>query len=1334
MKPGVPDVPQTGRMAPPLPPAEVTRLLSMHHKEDLLDLFANDPDKSIRQLGMLALRRNPPDVNDSFALGDLCADRVLLDEQLRVFYVGKAIAAYRRAHSRAENDIDRALADHALQHFVEWVCKAAEALPNARNIAVALWAAAEVPPADQSDVLQYSLLELLRAYPVGMESGLTLEQPLLVELDATQAAVEPAHGILDTQDEFDPEPGVYSPRQPVHDASPTTPASQDMQASQRPEGAVSAIDLRPGSRLRHDLPQPEGDEFGPGERIEDRYEVAQVLRGGMGVVYLCYDHADRMPVAIKSFQSRFFGNEQAVKRFEQEAWIWTRLDKHPNIVQARIIKTIRERPHIFLEHVSGPEGLGSDLRSWIEHNRVRLPQALTFALHVARGMQHATDKVSGLVHRDLKPANILVTHDEVAKVTDFGLVRSVDMTDVPAPDDDNGDINRLTRGGAIVGTAPYMSPEQCQALEVDARSDIYAFGCILYEMLAGRPVFDARKFHTWVTAHLTETPHIPPDVSIDIPGELGALVLACLEKDPENRPQNWGQLVDELSGIYESVIGEPPEIARSAARMEAHELMDKGYSLTELGRAEEALDAYDEALALQPDYAWAWARKGRTLRLLARYPEALEAFEQAIEFSPDYGWAWNGKGIVLERMARYEDALGAYQRAAELKPHDVWPLYNQADILQSMGRYDDALPLLDQALKVDPMHAHSWAKRGQIFRLLNQDQDAVKAYEVALRFQPDYGWASNGLGLALKALGRHQEALTAFQNAARDVPGEVWHWYNQVETLVDMGRYDDALAPAQRAVNVDPDHAYSWAKLAQVHRYLHRYDDALYAYDRALELSPGYGWAWNGKGIVLERLGQYEAALTCYDQAAQVSPDDVWHWYNQGNTLLQLDRYEEALLPLKKAIEVRPDHARSWGRVGNVMRHLRRYEDAVPYLERALALDPDYAWAWNELGIVRERLDQREAAYDAYQRAADLDPGNPLYAYNRAELLTAERRNSEALELLEEIAAAHPDYERAWAKLGQVYRRLRRHEDAVAAYSRALEIDPGYAWAWNGQGLALNALGRPEDALPCFRTATEIMPDDVWFWYNLGDTLVALQRFEDALGPLDNALMLNGKHLEAWAKQGQILRRLGRHKDAVTAYDRALAVDPHYAWAWNGRGLALEGLGRREEALASFERAVQEDPNGLWYYTNQLDPLLDLRRNDQALIVVDQALAMDGENANLWARRGQIMRRLRRAEDAIESYERAVAIDPGYAWAYNGLGLAYAALEDWEHALRQYEAATEYNDGDVWFWHNRGEALVKLGRYPEAVEVLNKALNLNSQHEPSRALRTEARRLWQAGE
>ena len=289
------------------------------------------------------------------------------------------------------------------------------------------------------------------------------------------------------------------------------------------------------------------DEYAIGDRIEGRYEIADVRRGGMGVVYLCYDHEQREPVALKSFQSRFLNNERAVARFVQEAVTWIRLEKHRYIVQARLVQNIGGRPYIILEHISGPEGLEPDLRSWIEHKRITMPLAIEFGLHISLGMQHATRRVPGLVHRDLKPANILVTHDGIAKVTDFGLVRSLDvqetLIDVEVESDPN---ERLTRVGAILGTAPYMSPEQCRSADVDVRSDIYAFGCLLYEMLTGHHVFQVRKFEAWISAHLNEQPTFSAADATELPADLRDLTLRCLAKQPDDRPGSWGEIADAL--------------------------------------------------------------------------------------------------------------------------------------------------------------------------------------------------------------------------------------------------------------------------------------------------------------------------------------------------------------------------------------------------------------------------------------------------------------------------------------------------------------------------------------------------------------------------------------------------------------------------------------------------------------------------------------------------------------------------------------------------------------------------------------------------------------------
>ncbi|MFQ3566214.1 MAG: tetratricopeptide repeat protein [Aggregatilineales bacterium] len=1066
-------------------------------------------------------------------------------------------------------------------------------------------------------------------------------------------------------------------------------------------------------------------EFEIGQRIQDRFEVVDVRRGGMGVVYLCYDHQQREPVAIKSFQSRFLENERAVARFEQEALTWIRLEKHRHIVQARLVQNIGARPHIILEHISGPEGLEPDLRSWIEHRRLTPALAVEFALHIALGMQHATQRVPGLVHRDLKPANILVSHDGIAKVTDFGLVRSLDIEEMSLVDLEKEAAlqhpsERLTRVGAIIGTAPYMSPEQCRSLNVDLRSDIYAFGCLLYEMLVGRHVFNVRKFEAWLYAHLNQRPAFEPEIAATLPAQLVELVLGCLEKNPDDRPGSWGALVEVLASTYEQMTGSPAVLEITGPALEARELMDKGYSLTELGKLDEALIAYDRALALQPDYAWVWARKGRALRLLERYEEALACYEQALSLQPSYAWGWKGKGIVLERIGRQEEALACYRRATELDPNDVWNWYNQADALFKLGYHAEALSKVERALQVDDGHPNSWGKKGQILRSLGQHEAALVAYQRAIDLDPTYAWAHNGYGLVLRALGRYKDALLSFKRAARYMGDEVWHWYNVVETLVDLGQFEEAVAPAQTAVRVDPTHAYSWAKLGQVMRYMQRFDDALAAYDRAIALKPEYAWAYNGKGIVLERLGRYEEALEAYQQGAAIAPGDVWHWFNQGNALTQLGRYEEALSVLERAVQVDPKHSRSWARLGTVLRRLGRFEDALNAYSEAIQFDPDYAWAWSEIGITLNLMGRSSEALDAFRRACACAPDDPFYIYQQADTLIGLGENELAAEMLERALQHDARSAHIWAKYGQVLRRIGRGDDALRAYTRAVELEPGYGWAWNGRGLVLLSLREYEEALQSFRRASAIDRTDVWSLYYQGDALVSMGRYHEAAELLQHTVSLFPNHAESWAKLGQAFRRLDRNTEALAAYDRALTIAPRYAWAWNGRGLVLEALGRREEALASYERARMEDGGTVWYYINQIDLLLQMNRAPEALELVDQALKAMPKNAAAWARRGQVLRRSGDHAAAIESYQRAVELDPNYAWAWNGQGLSHMALGQPDQAVTCFENAVVKNPTDIWFWLNYGDAWLLLGDAERAVEIFQQALQLDPGHEPTR--------------
>ena len=158
-----------------------------------------------------------------------------------------------------------------------------------------------------------------------------------------------------------------------------------------------------------------GREFNVGDLIEQRFEVEQVRRGFMGIVYLAHDRQRRRRVAIKPFQNKFLWDEEAIARFSAEAELWVRLGSHPNIVRAYDLRTFLGKPHVVAEYVHG-----GPLRTLVGH--LQLKEALDYAIQICWGMSYAVEHAA-ILHRDIKPDNIMVTLDGQAKVTDFGLAR-----------------------------------------------------------------------------------------------------------------------------------------------------------------------------------------------------------------------------------------------------------------------------------------------------------------------------------------------------------------------------------------------------------------------------------------------------------------------------------------------------------------------------------------------------------------------------------------------------------------------------------------------------------------------------------------------------------------------------------------------------------------------------------------------------------------------------------------------------------------------------------------------------------------------------------------------
>ncbi len=260
----------------------------------------------------------------------------------------------------------------------------------------------------------------------------------------------------------------------------------------------------------------------------------EIGRGGMGIVYRALDTRLGRLAALKLLPQDAAGDPERIRRFVQEARAASALN-HPNIVTIYDVGEDAGTTFIAMELVSG-----TPLDRLLRDGRVTVEQALDYATQVASALEAAHAR--GIIHRDIKPANIMITSDGRAKVLDFGLAKLVDRGPADSTVSAVG-----TRAGIIMGTAAYMSPEQAEGHPLDARSDIFSLGAVLYEMLAGRRPFGGDSDIAVITSILRDTPAPLRSVRPEIPATLQTVVDRCLAKSPADRFQNAGALRAELT-------------------------------------------------------------------------------------------------------------------------------------------------------------------------------------------------------------------------------------------------------------------------------------------------------------------------------------------------------------------------------------------------------------------------------------------------------------------------------------------------------------------------------------------------------------------------------------------------------------------------------------------------------------------------------------------------------------------------------------------------------------------------------------------------------------------